>query len=207
MHGQSGLFIVLEGLDGAGTTTQAARLLEYSTRANRNSFATFEPTDKPIGRMIRDAISHHLTDLTHELGQRELGLLFAADRLNHSRWIEETRAAGGTVICDRYVFSSMAYQSLDKSAPGEWVVEINAGCAVPDVTIFLDVPVDECMRRISARNETTTVFEKRDFLQTIADNYTRLQPLYKQHFGRLEIVDGTLTPNEVHEAIVSLLSL
>lgn len=204
-----GIFVVLEGLDGAGTTTQAEKLHEYCTGRGLNSFLTFEPTGEPIGKLIRDAISGKLdtTDgALYSLSERELCLLFAADRLSHSKLIDAKRAAGARVICDRYVFSSMAYQSLDSSVPAEWVAEVNDGCAVPDITLFLSVPIDECLRRIAERNEDPTAYERTDLLDKIDANYKRLAAYYERTFGPLVIIDGAQPPETVHASIVEALA-
>jgi dTMP kinase len=196
-------FIVLEGLDGAGTTTQAAMLQEYFTKLSSDSFLTREPTDGPIGKLLRDVMTGRL--MRYKMAEPEMALLFAADRLTHSRLIESKLLTGSHVVCDRYIFSSLAYQTLDPSISAKWVTEINQEFSRPHMTVFLRVPVDECLRRISARNESPTVYEKKDFLQTIAKNYERLSPYYRENVGPLEIVDGTLTPEDVHTTVVKVI--
>ena len=201
MWSDSSRFIVLEGLDGAGTTTQAARLQDYITKLNQDSFLTREPTDGPIGKLVRDILTGKL--MRHRLAEREMALLFAADRLEHSRLVESKLLTGSHVVCDRYIFSSLAYQTLDPAIAPKWVMEINAGFARPHLTLFLDVPVDECLRRISSRNESPTVYEKKDFLETIDRNYKRLAAsYYDEHVGPIVVVDGTTSPEDVHTAIM-----
>jgi dTMP kinase len=196
-------FIVLEGLDGAGTTTQAAKLQEYFTKLKKDSFLTREPTDGPIGKLVRDVLAGRL--MRYRLAEREMALLFAADRLEHSRLIESKLLTGSHVVCDRYIFSSMAYQTLDPSISAEWVTEINLGFSKPHMTLFLSVPIDECLRRIASRNESPTVYEKKDFLKTIDQNYKRLVDYYEEHVGPLTVIDGTLPPEEVHSEIMRAL--
>lgn len=196
-------FIVLEGLDGAGTTTQAARLQEYFTKLKRDSFLTREPTDGPIGKLVRDVLAGR--SMRYRLAEREMALLFAADRLEHSRLIESKLLTGSHVVCDRYIFSSMAYQTLDPSISAEWVTQINVGFARPHLTAFLSVPVDECLRRIAERNESPTVYEKKDFLETIDQNYKRLADYYREYVGPLAVIDGTSSPDDVHAEIMRAL--
>ena len=164
-------FVVVEGLDGAGTTTQTEKLHDYFTRKGVDSFPTREPTGGPVGKFIRQALSRDVFPSADGAawipGERELALLFAADRLEHSRDINARRDGGSLVLCDRYIFSSMAYQTLDPSISAEWVREINRGCAVPDVTFFLSVSAAECLRRISSRDEKATIYEN---LQTVANS-------------------------------------
>jgi dTMP kinase len=121
-------FIVLEGLDGAGTTTQAAKLQAHCTRRGRSSFLTNEPTSDPIGAFIRRLLTSQeraADGSTYRPSENAMGLLFAADRLAHSRVIESRLQSGEDVICDRYVFSSMAYQTLDPSISPDWVIDVN----------------------------------------------------------------------------------
>lgn len=196
-------FIVLEGLDGAGTTTQAAKLQEYFTKLKKDSFLTREPTDGPIGKLVRDVLAGRL--MRYRLAEREMALLFAADRLEHSRLIESKLLTGSHVVCDRYIFSSMAYQTLDPSISAEWVTEINLGFSKPHLTLFLSVPVEECLRRIASRNESPTVYEKKDFLETIDQNYKRLANYYEEHVGPLIVIDGAPPPKDVHSEIMRAL--
>lgn len=201
MWSDTSRFIVLEGLDGAGTTTQAARLQDHFTKLNQDSFLTREPTDGPIGKLIREILTGRM--MRHRLAEREMALLFAADRLEHSRLVESKLLTGSHVVCDRYIFSSLAYQTLDPAIAPKWVMEINAGFARPHLTLFLDVPVGECLRRISSRNESPTVYEKKDFLETIDRNYKRLaSSYYSAHVGPIVVVDGKPPPDEVHSQIM-----
>ena len=203
-------FIVFEGLDGAGTTTQAAKLQAYFTRRGAPSFLTNEPTAEPIGAFIRRLLTGQergRNGSTYRPGERAMGLLFAADRLAHSEVITDRLRDGDHVVCDRYLFSSMAYQSLDPAITGEWVVEVNRGCAVPHVTLFIAVPSDVCLARVMARQETLSKYETQTQLANIARNYDRLLPLYEQNFGRVVRIDGTRSIDEVHEAVVESLRI
>ncbi len=203
-------FIVLEGLDGAGTTTQAARLQTHLTRSGRHSFLTNEPTSEPVGAFIRRLLTSQERGgdgTPYHPGERTMGLLFAADRMAHSRVIETRLAAGDHVVCDRYIFSSMAYQTLEPSITGEWVIEVNEGCARPDLTLFLAVPVEECLARVTARRGGVSVYETRAYLDTIAANYERLMPVYEASFGRVVRIDGTRSIDDVHHAIVKAIGI
>jgi len=98
----------------------------------------------------------------------------------------------------------MAYQTLDASITPEWVVEINRGCAIPDLTIFLDVPVDVCLKRLSSRPGAAAIYETRSLLEAIARNYDTLMSKYEQRYGRVVRVDGTRGVDDVHAAICQL---
>jgi dTMP kinase len=132
-----------------------------------------------------------------------MGLLFAADRLAHSREIDSHLAAGEHVVCDRYLLSSMAYQTLDESVTGEWVIEVNAGCTIPHLTLFLSAPVDVCLTRIRSRGGEASIYETRAQLESIARNYERLLLLYAARFGPVVTIDGTKPIDQVHDAVVA----
>jgi dTMP kinase len=209
MAAAEGKFIVLEGIDGAGTTTQAQMLHDYLVGRGLPRWLTREPTDGPLGGFIRDALSGAVR--TTEGGrfapsESALCLLFAADRLEHSRVIEEMRAVGRHVVCDRYIMSSIAYQSRGPDISAERVIEANRGCARPDITFFLDVRVEDCLRRLEARGDSPTIYEKKDLLEAINRNYETVRPVYEQHFGRLIEIDGMQAPEQVQEEIASLLA-
>jgi dTMP kinase len=203
-------FIVFEGLDGAGTTTQAARLQAYLTLQGIPGFLTNEPTPEPIGTFIRRLLSgaeRGNDGAPYRPGEQAMGLLFAADRLQHSRVIESRIAEGTHVVCDRYLLSSMAYQTLDPDVTASWVIEVNQGCAIPDVTIFIAVPVDVCLARVRARQADLSIYETLPHLSKIAANYERLLPLYAATFGRVLRIDGSRSVDDVHAAVVEAIGL
>lgn len=203
-------FIVFEGLDGAGTTTQAAKLQAYFTRRGAPSFLTNEPTSDPIGAFIRRILTgkeRGSDGAACRPGEQAMGLLFAADRLAHSQLIADRLARGEHVVCDRYLFSSMAYQSLDPGITGEWVIAINHGCAVPDVTFFIAVPADVCLARIRSRQTELSIYETLPHLARVASNYEKLLPLYEATSGRVVRIDGTKSIDDVHADVVAELGL
>ena len=205
MGSDRGRFVVLEGLDGAGTTTQS-RMLEAHLRDRRVSVVlTREPTDEPVGALIRKALSGGLaataTGGETALSEEVLCLLFAADRIAHSARIEKHRAENTHVVCDRYVLSSIVYQSTAPTISPERVIEVNHGCSVPDVTFLLEVPVDECLRRLEERNDSPTIYEKKHLLERIDRAYEATRSLYEKHFGPLVPIDGTQPADAVHAEI------
>ena len=198
-------FIVFEGLDGAGTTTQATWLQALLTRNGTPGFLTNEPTPEPIGAFIRRLLSR--SEKTREgapyrPNERAMGLLFAADRLAHSDVIEAHLARGEHVVCDRYLLSSMAYQTLDSAITAEWVIDVNRGSTTPGLTLFLAVPVDVCLARIRVRAEEASIYETRALLESISANYERMLPLYEKQFGRVVRIDGNQSVDDVHVAVV-----
>jgi dTMP kinase len=190
-----GRFIVLEGLDGAGTTTQgallAARLLERDIPVE----LTKEPTDGPIGRIVRG-----FTDGDLHLEPETVALGFAADRIEHTVEITKLLDAGTWVVSDRYVASSLAYQT-SQGLPFDWVRTLNSRAMEPDATVFVDTPVATCVSRLEARGEFNTgPFDKAAALE-------KARALYLQAFasdvplGRLVEVDGSASREAVADAI------
>lgn len=187
-------FFVLEGLDGAGTTTQA-RMLADSLRSEGHSvWLTAEPTDGPVGREIRKIL--HSGDAP---SPEAMTFLFAADRAEHlygKGGIREHLDAGDIVICDRYLHSSLAYQNVGRT--DQLPDHVNARFPLPQQAFLLSVPVNECMRRIGGRGEKPELYEKGQFLEKVAVNYTQMWPAY------YHIVDGTMTPDVISETILKL---
>jgi len=174
---EKGKFVVLEGIDGAGTTTQAARLQRFLDGRGIKSVITREPSDGPIGTVIRNALRGRIR-LPEAAGGGELpmetiALLFAADRVDH--WAAEIAPAldrGVWVLSDRYVDSSVAYQGTLINV--DWVLQINRYAVRPDLTLFFDVDVDTALARIAASRVQTDIFEKRELLVRVADGYRKL---------------------------------
>ena len=192
----SGLFIALEGLDGSGTTTQIGRLTEALPDTHR----TAEPSTGPVGRLIRRALQGEAP-----LGDGVLPYLFAADRQDHlEREIAPAVAEGRLVVTDRYYASSLAYQSL--AAPLDFVLSLNERFRAPDLTIFLDLPVEECLDRIESRmassGQPRERFENLAQLQEISAAYGAALAVLGGRGERIVVVDGAGTPDEVFARIM-----
>src|SRR5262249_53814736 len=169
---RAGRFIVLEGIDGAGTTTQAELLSTELRREGRQVLTTGEPSDGPIGTLIRQA----LTETLHPpiqwgaLSDDALALLFAADRLAHLRaQILPALERGQVVICDRYLLSSLAYQG--SVLPVDWVEQINARAISPDLTIFLEVNAEIAAERRASRGGKAELFENPERQRKVIQQY------------------------------------
>ncbi|MFB6262693.1 MAG: dTMP kinase, partial [Bradymonadaceae bacterium] len=172
-----GFFVAIEGLDGAGTTTQTDLLVDRLVSAGIGAHATREPSDGPIGALIRQMLSGRIRGSVgsdEEFGRATLALLFAADRLDHLD--SEVRPAlreGATVVTDRYYYSSFAYQST-AGADGEpdldWVRAVNDRARPPDLTIFLEASADLCIERMGNRVRRD-VFEERSRLERLEQRY------------------------------------
>lgn len=214
MSEQRGYFIVLEGLDGSGLTTQTARLRDWFLGQGREAVATKEPSEGPAGAVVRWALTRRLGYPPHRqhgaadtaagqwepLGDEVLALLYAADRLDHVRQeIAPRLLRGVTVICDRYRLSSLAYQAL--GADGAWLATLNSKAPPPDLTIFLAVPVEICAERMAARRGTVELYEETGKLRRIRANYDRLIAAAQAAGEPVVVVDGS-GPVEVVQATI-----
>lgn len=162
-----GLFLVLEGIDGAGTTTQRGRLHAWLTQLGYPAHPTAEPSGGPIGRLIRQ----FLGSLDEPLEPRAMALLFAADRRDHIvREIRPQLDAGAVVLSDRYVLSSLAYQTT-AGVPREVVAQANADILKPDLTLYFDLPVDVAAERRARRRGTVEIYDADAVQSRVAASY------------------------------------
>ncbi len=166
-------FIAFEGIDGSGKSTQVQLLAERLRAEGHPVYTTFEPTDSPIGRIIRDMFNHRM-----EGDHRTIAALFAADRLHHLLHSTEGILAmlekGCTVICDRYYLSSYAYHSVYMDM--EWVIAANslsAGLLRPDLHVFIDISVECSMNRLQSGRDNHEIYENYDNLKKVREHYFR----------------------------------
>jgi dTMP kinase len=199
---ERGLFIVLEGPDGAGISTQTALLRDGLVARGIRAFATKEPTGGPIGSVIRQALTHRLVyPPSQPVGNEVMALLFAADRLDHIQADIQPRLDQGiNVICDRYRLSSYAYQGL--TAGQEWVRTLNSRALPPDLTIFIDVPPHVSLARIASRGAHVELYETEERLSPVYKHYHSLIAELRQAGERIAVVDGTGTIQEVAGAVL-----
>ncbi len=190
-------FIALEGIDGSGTTTQLGRLAAYLEARGRKARATREPSDGPVGRLIREILlGGHRGPDGGEVDGRAMALLFAADRRDHlQREIEPALAAGVDVVSDRYLMSSLAYQA--EEAERDWVAGLARAVRPPDLTLLLDVPVAVAAARRRAAGRSTERYDEDGFQARVAANYRRLAAADPT----VVVLDGTAAVDEVAGAI------
>ena len=192
MTAARGKFIVLEGPDGAGISTQTALLRSGLASRGLPVVATKEPTTGPIGLLIRQALTHRLVYPPNEpIGDDVLALLYAADRLDHVRADILPRLEAGThVVCDRYRLSSYAYQGATLGQ--EWVGALNSRAMPPDLTLFIDVPPEVSQSRIAARGEYVELYESEERLKPVYENYLLLIEALKANGEKIVTINGTL---------------
>ncbi|HEY7726463.1 MAG TPA: dTMP kinase [Anaeromyxobacteraceae bacterium] len=191
MSRRRGRFLVLEGLDGAGTTTQVRLLAEALRRRGRRVHLTAEPSGGPAGSLVRQVLARRLGGVGGgPLDAGALALLFAADRLDH--WASEIAprlGSGADVVCDRYALSSLAYQSLTTGAPA-WVEAVNRRAPAPDLTVFLRVRPAVAMRRRLAESGRPELYEVAAFQRRVAGSYRRSIVRMRRLGQRVAAVDG-----------------
>lgn len=165
------LFIAFEGLDGSGKSTQVKLLSEKLKKAGHKVYCTFEPTDSPIGAVIRNIFTHRI-----EADHRTIAGLFVADRLDHllnkTNGILKKMEEGYTVITDRYYFSSYAYHGTHMSM--DWVIDANslsADLLRPDLNIYIDISPEISMNRLTNVRSSMELYETMENLRSVREKY------------------------------------
>jgi len=199
---KKGRFIVFEGIDGSGKSTQLELLGKRFEENNISFYETREPSNSPMGRLIREFLrGEKKTD------NKAIAALFVSDRLDHllneENGLETKIESGENVICDRYYFSSYAYHSVDMDM--DWVISANSVCAdilKPDVTIFIDITPETAMERISKGRESTELFETKERLTLVREKYMEAFDKLKDKENIL-IIDGNKSPEEISDEVWS----
>lgn len=172
------MYIVFEGIDGAGKSTQI-NLLKYWLEENGFDVETVvEPTDSKVGKLIREILQR--PDATTDRIQKTLGLLFAADRM---LIMDKLNDDSKVILSDRSFISSLAYQE-----PADWIKQINKYAKEPDLVLLLDVDVKTSVNRCSKKDE----FENEEFLSKVKANYLDLISNFNH-----EIIDASTGVNNV----------
>lgn len=190
-----GKFIVLDGIDGSGTSTQIKLLSDFLQEKGLKVKLSHEPTSFAIGQEIRKILSSNTPN--DELEYARLALMFAADRMDHvCKVIKPALENYDFVILDRYVLSSLVYQGL--SMPLSWVEEINHYAIKPDLTIVMDLNPEDALKRLEKRASTKDFFEEINFLKKLSQRYLDLA--HKD--ASCVILESSGTINDVHSKIV-----
>lgn len=200
-----GRFIVFEAIDGSGTSTQARLLHDYLFNKGYQVYLTEEPTPGPIGNLIRQALTRRLRMTgDKKLNDRQLAFLFAADRHDHlynevdgvMRKVEE----GWIVICTRYLLSSLVYNCNEEKELA-FVRHLNSEFPLPDLTLFLDCPLDVCLTRLNKGRPVQDIYENREKLQRVRENYDRL---FSEYMAPLHHIKADEEIKLQHEEIVRI---
>ena len=189
MSENRGRFIVIEGIDGAGKTTQIEILAKKLRDEGRTVCVTAEPTASVSGGLLRDALGG-ISNRT----PCEMAALFVLDRIFHNvnpNGINAMIEKGIDVICDRYYYSSLAYQGSQTDF--DWVKDMNLNCPdirIPDLCIFLDLSPDESLKRISKGRTSTELYEKLDTLESVRKRFFDVFDILNER-DNIKIIDTT----------------
>jgi len=196
----SGSFIVFEGGDGAGKSTQVALLREALERAGRQVTVTRQPGGTPLGQQIRDLVLHG-----DHVAPRAEALLFAADKAHHvETLVRPALQRGEVVISDRYTDSSVAYQGAGRELGAQGVHDLNMWAVedlVPDLTVVVDISAEEGRRRRGAVHDRLES-EEDAFHEAIRQHFLAMA---RGNPERYLVVDGTLPPEQIHAEVMNRL--
>ncbi|MGC9200928.1 MAG: dTMP kinase [Candidatus Aenigmatarchaeota archaeon] len=191
-----GKFIVFEGIDGAGLTTQANLLENYLKSKGYDVILTKEPTNNLIGGLIRAALKKEWIT-----SNKTLQLLFSADRAHHlEREIIPALEKGKIVISDRYFLSTIAYGMIEVEK--DWLKALNSKFLIPDIIFIFDLPVEIALERIGKSRFGFELFEEKGKLEKIRRNFIELSKEYNNCF----IIDASKSIEEVHENIKKIVN-
>lgn len=198
-----GRFIVLEGIDGAGKTTQAERLAAHLSAQGRDVVRTAEPTSFASGVALREALGGKV-----KKSECEMAVMFVLDRIAHNihptDGIESYLSRGIDVICDRYYYSTLAYQG--QSTEYAWVRSMNLECPEirrPDLCIYLDLTPEQSLERIQKGRDSVEIYENRETLERVRRAFFGVFEDLGSH-DRIAIVDAYRSPEEIACEIANL---
>lgn len=200
MASKKGKFIVFEGIDGSGKTTQINLLKQKIENTGTKCLETSEPSDGPVGVMIRQCLTGRM-----KMDEAALAALFAADRLDHINnsvnGLKSKIAEGISVISDRFVLSNYAYQSV--KAPLEWVMELNRislDTLRPDCHIYIDVDPEITLDRMQNGRFQTELFENKKRLTEVRNRYLELIEKLKET-ENIIVIDGNNSIEDISAEI------
>jgi len=188
-----GVFVVLEGIDGSGKTTIANMILRELSEMGYKTLYTYEPTDSEIVNIVKTKFSDFRDPYID-------ALTFALDRLLHIKLkILPALEQGYIVVCDRYYYSSVAYQGA-LGAPVEWVLEVNKWVLKPDIAVYLDVDPLIALKRKEKASSRFSEFEKLEIQYKVREVYLDLV-----NRGLLVLVDASRNISEVYSDVRRLI--
>src|SRR4030042_3241613 len=194
---KKGLFIVFEGLDGSGQTTQINLLEKYLKLKGKKIHMTAEPSSSLIGGLIRAVLTQHW-----KLSNTGLQLLYCADRAHHIETeVYPALAKENIVLSSRYFFSTIAFGSLGNDA--EWLEKINEKFPKPDLTFFIKASPRECIKRLNISRFRKEIFEKEQKMEKVLKAYIKISKSkkYKNFFT----INGAQPAKKVSQDIIKII--
>ena len=185
-----GYFIVFEGIDGGGKSTQIKMLAEFFKQQSYAVELHMEPTEAPIGSLLWD----YMRSKDRSFDPETEALLFAADRIEHGKKIQKALEENKVIISDRYLHSSLAYQGA-AGVDIDWMKSLNRHALKPDLVMLLDIDPDKSLERVSDR--ARTVFEENVYLKDVRTEYLKYAVL-----GELVVVDAGQSIEAVHKDVL-----
>ncbi|CAM9830209.1 unnamed protein product [Chrysoparadoxa australica] len=163
-----GLFVLFEGVDRCGKSTQSQLLVDsLKGQAKDAVLMRFPDRTTTIGKMINSYLQN-----AAEMDDRCIHLLFSANRWEAASTIEAHLSAGRTVVCDRYAYSGVAFSASKDGLTRSWCKQPDVGLPAPDMVIYLDIPVEDAMKRGQFGEER---YEKESFQRIVRDNFMMLR--------------------------------
>ena len=196
------IFIVFEGIDSSGKTTQAELLKDYFTQQQSRAVISSEPSNGIIGNLIRQALKQRIVfSKDRDLFDRQMAYLFAADRHDHLYndvdGVFKLIGDSYHVISTRYYFSSLAY-NCDSSEQFDFIKQLNDRFPNPDLTIYIDLPIELSLSRLQERS-LQEIYETKTKLTKVREQY---QQIFSTYEGEAIAIDGTQSRQQIHQQIV-----
>jgi len=201
-----GLFVVLEGIDGSGKTTQCSTVVERLQKEGIDAVCTKEPTDGEIGQLIRKVLSEEVN-----VPAAAIQYLIAADRAVHQEELNSLLRDGKLVISDRYFWSAVAYGTADKEdvdfenhaqvlMVSQSILSMYNQFILPDLSLYLDVSIPTALDRLSQMDKKKELYERKEKLERIDKGYRWLLEQFPQAFTK---IDGEQSSDTVTEDIIT----
>lgn len=198
---EKGKFIVFDGIDGAGKTTQLDMLARRMMDDGESVFITAEPTGRDTGRLLRKALSGK-----EKRSECEMAAMFVLDRIAHNAEIAEKLNDGVCVLCDRYYHSTLAYQG--KTTDYAWVRSMNLDCPeirTPDACIYLDLTPEQSLKRITRGRRSVDIYENTEKLTEVRASFYSVIEDLRQTGEKIFIVDASRSREEIAEEIYAII--
>lgn len=199
------LFIVFEGIDSSGKSTQADLLKDYFLAREESAVISSEPSNGIIGNLIRQALKQRIIfSRDRNLFDQQMAYLFAADRHDHLYndidGVFKLIKNNYHVISTRYYFSSLAY-NCDTVEQFEFIKKLNNSFPNPDITVYLDIPIEISLARLKERS-LQEIYENKTKLTQVREQYRQI---FNDYDGQVIILDGTQEKYQIHQQIIQFI--